>query len=233
VTWFSNAWRTPTKSESKLTLCLICGSLCCLPISFEQKYYPPAILLIFMLLAGPRIGMILGLVIGYVESFGYLDRIILGLNTAIITEQKASCTKLSGMKSKVIFHLTCFRFCQGFLWWPRSWFRLTSTLAACCTSSSNLLRSSSDCGQWSQCFGRRDQHVLSKGFIANKWRTKQNPLAAGGRTPGSHRTLQEKALLVQNLGPSQIEWRGNNWESRPRRSQWFKWSNPWGEWRSI
>jgi len=54
-----------------------------------------------MLLAGPRIGMILGLVIGYVESFGYLDRIILGLNTAIITEQKASCTKLVAIKSFV------------------------------------------------------------------------------------------------------------------------------------
>lgn len=76
-------------------------NLCCLPISFEQKYYPPAILLIFMLLAGPRIGMILGLIIGYVEAFGYLDRIILGLNTAILTEQKASCTKLSSMKSFV------------------------------------------------------------------------------------------------------------------------------------
>ena len=58
-----------------------------------------------MLLAGPRIGMILGLIIGYVEAFGYLDRIILGLNTAILTEQKASCTKLSSMKSKTSLKL--------------------------------------------------------------------------------------------------------------------------------
>ena len=39
-----------------------------------------------MLIAGPRIGMILGLVIGYVESYGLLDRIILGLNSATIYE---------------------------------------------------------------------------------------------------------------------------------------------------
>lgn len=67
--------------------------LCCLPISFESKYYPPAILLIFCLMAGPRIGMILGLIIGYVEAYGYLDRIIMGLNTAILWEQKATLAK--------------------------------------------------------------------------------------------------------------------------------------------
>lgn len=54
-----------------------------------------------MLIAGPRIGMILGLAIGYVESYGLLDRIILGLNSATIYEQKASCTKLAGLESFV------------------------------------------------------------------------------------------------------------------------------------
>lgn len=39
---------------------------------------------------GPSIPMVLGLIIGYVEAYGYLDRIILGLNTAAIWEQKAS-----------------------------------------------------------------------------------------------------------------------------------------------
>jgi hypothetical protein len=72
-------------------------NLCCLPISFKAKYYPPVILLLFMLLAGPRLGMIFGLVIGYMEAFKLLDRIILGLNTATIWEQKATCTRFAGM----------------------------------------------------------------------------------------------------------------------------------------
>jgi len=60
--------------------------LCCFPISFEAKYYPPVILLLFMLMAGPRLGMIFGLLVGYAEAFGYLDSIILGLNSALVWE---------------------------------------------------------------------------------------------------------------------------------------------------
>jgi len=69
-------------------------NLCCLPISFEAKYYPPVMLLLFSLMMGPRIGMVLGLVTGYAEAFGWFDRIILGLNYASLCEQKASLSRL-------------------------------------------------------------------------------------------------------------------------------------------
>ena len=65
---------------------LLTYRLCCFPISFEAKYYPPVILLLFMLLAGPRLGMIFGLIVGYLEAFKYLDSIILGLNSAVVWE---------------------------------------------------------------------------------------------------------------------------------------------------
>lgn len=44
--------------------------------------------------------MVLGLAIGYVEAFGYLDRIIMGLNTAAIWEQKASCARFQSFTGK-------------------------------------------------------------------------------------------------------------------------------------
>jgi hypothetical protein len=70
-------------------------SLCCLPIQIESKYYPPAILLIFSLMMGPRISMFIGLLIGYIEAFGYLEKIILGLNTAAIWEQNSLMKRFS------------------------------------------------------------------------------------------------------------------------------------------
>ena len=41
-------------------------------------------------MGGIRFDMILGLVVGYLEAFGYLDRVIIGLNTALLWEQKHS-----------------------------------------------------------------------------------------------------------------------------------------------
>ena len=38
---------------------------------------------------GPRISMLIGLIIGYIESFGYLERLKLGISTATVLEQKA------------------------------------------------------------------------------------------------------------------------------------------------
>lgn len=54
-----------------------------------------------MLMAGPRFGMVLGLIIGYVEAFGWLNRIILGLNTSTIWESKATCTKCTNLSGFV------------------------------------------------------------------------------------------------------------------------------------
>ena len=77
----------PTVSlPSHVSLSFLTNRLCCFPISFEAKYYPPVILLLFMLLAGPRLGMIFGLIVGYLEAFKYLDSIILGLNSAVVWE---------------------------------------------------------------------------------------------------------------------------------------------------
>ena len=90
------------------------SSLCCLPIQLESKYYPPAILLIFSLMMGPRIAMILGLLMGYVESFGYLDRVLPALNTILLWEQKNSIKPMTHWKGKL--KRACnfsFRICQG------------------------------------------------------------------------------------------------------------------------
>jgi hypothetical protein len=38
---------------------------------------------------GPRLSIILGTIVGYLEAFGYLDWLILGMNTATLWEQKA------------------------------------------------------------------------------------------------------------------------------------------------
>lgn len=46
--------------------------------------------------------MLIGLLFGYVEAFGYLDRIVLGANTATIWESKSvfkSFTSWSGKRS--------------------------------------------------------------------------------------------------------------------------------------
>jgi len=44
---------------------------------------------------GPRISMFIGLLIGYIEAFGYLEKIILGLNTAAIWEQNSLMKRFS------------------------------------------------------------------------------------------------------------------------------------------
>ena len=51
---------------------------------------------------GPKLSMLIGLLFGYVEAFGYLDRIVLGTNTATIWESKSvfkSFTSWSGKRS--------------------------------------------------------------------------------------------------------------------------------------
>jgi len=52
-------------------------------ILIKSKYYPPLLLLIFLLLIGPRIPILIGFLIGYIEAFGYLKWIILSKNTAV------------------------------------------------------------------------------------------------------------------------------------------------------
>ena len=79
----------------------------------ESKYYPPAILLIFSLMMGPRISMILGLLIGYAESYGFFDRVLPGLNTTLIWEQKNSIKPMTTMKGK--FHKVKTTLCIGFV----------------------------------------------------------------------------------------------------------------------
>jgi hypothetical protein len=39
-----------------------------------------------MLMAGPRFGMVFGLIVGYLEAFKFLDPVVLGLNSAIVWE---------------------------------------------------------------------------------------------------------------------------------------------------
>lgn len=51
---------------------------------------------------GPQIDFVLGLLVGYAEAFGYLDRIILGMNTALLWEDKAmmkKCKEQTGFQS--------------------------------------------------------------------------------------------------------------------------------------
>ena len=55
----------------------------------ESKYYPPALFIIFSLFMGPKLSMLIGLLIGYVEAFDYLNRVELGANTAAIWESKS------------------------------------------------------------------------------------------------------------------------------------------------
>jgi hypothetical protein len=54
---------------------------------------------------GPRISMVLGLVIGYVEAYGYLDRVILGLNTALLWEQKGLVKTISRVTGKNVLSI--------------------------------------------------------------------------------------------------------------------------------
>jgi hypothetical protein len=49
---------------------------------------------------GPRISMFIGLLIGYAESFKYLDRVALGLNSALRLEQKPSIRGFTNIEGK-------------------------------------------------------------------------------------------------------------------------------------
>jgi len=49
---------------------------------------------------GPKLSMLIGLIIGYVEAFGYLNRIELGSNTAAIWESKSIGKSAQGWKGK-------------------------------------------------------------------------------------------------------------------------------------
>ena len=62
--------------------------LCCLPIRIKSKYYPPVLLLLFSLFFGLQISLFVGLLVGYAQVFGYLNRITLGAAKATIYEGK-------------------------------------------------------------------------------------------------------------------------------------------------
>ena len=49
---------------------------------------------------GPKLSMLFGLLIGYVEAFGYLNRVELGANTAAIWESKSFVKKVQSWKGK-------------------------------------------------------------------------------------------------------------------------------------
>jgi hypothetical protein len=62
---------------------------------------------------GPRLSMLIGLIFGYIEAFGYLNRVVLGANTATIWENKSFFKKFSSWKGKLEYY--CLTFESGFI----------------------------------------------------------------------------------------------------------------------
>jgi hypothetical protein len=73
---------------------------------------------------GPRLSMLIGLIFGYIEAFGYLSRLELGANTATIWENKALLKRFASWKGKQwIFNITCRFYCR---WWSFGWFHFAN-----------------------------------------------------------------------------------------------------------
>lgn len=64
---------------------------------------------------GPKISMLIGLLIGYVEAFDYLNRVELGANTAAIWESKSFFKSVQSWKGKIKLNPKSFRLYS--YWW--------------------------------------------------------------------------------------------------------------------
>jgi hypothetical protein len=51
---------------------------------------------------GPRLSMLIGLLFGYIEAYGYMDRIELSMNTAASWEGKSLVKRFSGQTGKFL-----------------------------------------------------------------------------------------------------------------------------------
>lgn len=58
---------------------------------------------------GPRISMIIGLLIGYIEAFGYLKRIELSQNTVAVLEKKPFFIRFEASSGNFLQFLIVFR----------------------------------------------------------------------------------------------------------------------------
>lgn len=59
---------------------------------------------------GPKLSMLIGLLIGYVEAFDYLNRVELGANTAAIWESKSFFKSVQSWKGKINLKLSLLGF---------------------------------------------------------------------------------------------------------------------------
>lgn len=63
-------------------------NLCCLPIQIKGKYYPIVILMLFSIFFGPQVALFIGLAVGYLQAFEYLDRIEISITRATAWERR-------------------------------------------------------------------------------------------------------------------------------------------------